>query len=97
MKDDDLKKKFQEQLSNKLKAIGAQKKTVNEKYNEFTEHVKTLSGAIFNQERNKSRKPKEWLTDEILNLVNEKQLRLSNGKTIVRQGWKENIGTNTVY
>jgi hypothetical protein len=72
MNDGDLKKEFQERLSNKLENIGAQNKTVKERYDEFTEYVKTLSGEIFNQEQSKSRKSKEWLTDEILNLVNEK-------------------------
>ncbi len=55
MKDDDLMRDFQEQLSNKLEAIIAQKKPINEKYDEFTEHVKTLSGAVFNDKRNKSK------------------------------------------
>ncbi|CAF1528302.1 unnamed protein product, partial [Adineta steineri] len=32
----------------------------------------TLSGAIFHNKQNKSKKPKEWLTDEILSLVDEK-------------------------
>jgi exonuclease III len=72
LKDDDLKKKFQDQLSNKFQGIDAQDKTVSEKYDEFTEYVTTLSGSIFNQEQNKSRKSKAWLTDEILNLVNKK-------------------------
>jgi len=56
MKDDDLKRDFQEELSNKLETIVAQKKPINEKYDEFTEHVKTLSGAVFNDNRNKSKK-----------------------------------------
>jgi len=72
MKDDDLKRDFQEQLSNKLEAIAAQKKPINEKYDEFTENIKTLSGAVFNDKQNTSKKRKEWLTDEILNLVDEK-------------------------
>lgn len=72
MKDDDLMRDFQEQLSNKLEAIAAQKKPINEKYDEFTENIKTLSGAVFNDKQNTSKKRKEWLTDEILNLVDEK-------------------------
>ncbi|CAF2803830.1 unnamed protein product, partial [Rotaria sp. Silwood2] len=72
IKDDDLQKKFQEQLLNKLEGIGAQKKTVNEKYDEFTDYVNNVGGRIFKQEQNTPRRAKEWLTDEILNLVNEK-------------------------
>ncbi|CAF3398890.1 unnamed protein product [Rotaria socialis] len=72
IKNDNLQKKFQEQLLNKLEGIGAQKKTVNEKYDEFVDYVKNLGGTIFKQEQNTPRKAKEWLTDEILNLVNEK-------------------------
>ncbi|CAF4219297.1 unnamed protein product, partial [Adineta steineri] len=72
MKDVDLKRDFQEQLSYKLDAIAAQKKPIKEKYDVFTEHVKALSGAIFHNKQNKSKKPKEWLTDEILSLVDEK-------------------------
>ncbi|CAF3824708.1 unnamed protein product, partial [Adineta steineri] len=37
-----------------------------------TDHHLTLSGAVFHNKQNKSKKPKEWLTDEILSLVDEK-------------------------
>ncbi|CAF1915542.1 unnamed protein product [Rotaria magnacalcarata] len=72
IKDDELQKKFQEQLLNKLEGIGTQRMTVNEKYDEFTDCVKNVGGTIFKQEQNTPRRAKEWLTDAILNLVNEK-------------------------
>ncbi|CAF1408276.1 unnamed protein product [Didymodactylos carnosus] len=45
--------------------------TIDEKYSQFVEHVRELGTKYFQQENN-AKKRKEWLTDEILDMVKKK-------------------------
>ncbi|CAM4846531.1 unnamed protein product, partial [Rotaria magnacalcarata] len=73
-------KKMQEEMANDTM-------TVDEKYVNFVKCIKRLGQEHFQQEQNNHRKQKEWLTDEILDIVNKKAKAFLD--------WQNNRGTRT--
>jgi hypothetical protein len=63
---------FQKDIEEMRKEVANDTMTIDEKYANFVEYVKKTGYEYFQQERNNHRKQKEWLTDEILDIVNEK-------------------------
>ncbi|CAF3297940.1 unnamed protein product, partial [Rotaria sp. Silwood2] len=71
LKNEQLKTAFQVQLNRRLQQPTSPHQTIDKKYTDFVDYVRQTSGSIFQQDRN-VRKHKEWLTDEILDVVDKK-------------------------
>jgi exonuclease III len=70
LKNEHLKMAFQAQL-NRRPQQPTFSQTIDQKYTDFVDYVHQTSGLIFQQDGN-GRKHKEWLTDEILDVVDKK-------------------------
>ncbi len=63
---------FQKDIDEMRKEAANDTMTIDEKYANFVEYVKKTGYGHFQQEQNNHRKQKEWLTDEILDIVNKR-------------------------
>ncbi|CAF3715602.1 unnamed protein product [Rotaria socialis] len=71
LKNEQLKMAFQAHLNKQLQQPTYSPQTIDQKYTNFVDYVRQTSGSIFQQDGN-GRKYKEWLTDEILDVVDRK-------------------------
>ena len=71
MRDEDLIKAFQDELTQRPSPTNRASMAINEKYSDFVAHVSKASEKIFKLD-NDGRKRKEWLTDEIMEIVDKK-------------------------
>ncbi|CAF4222130.1 unnamed protein product [Rotaria sp. Silwood2] len=71
LKNEQCKLTFQRQLNGRPQQQQTSSQTIDDKYNSFVDYVHQASGAAFQQDGNGG-KQKEWLTDEILDLVDKK-------------------------
>ncbi|CAF2121924.1 unnamed protein product [Rotaria magnacalcarata] len=85
LRDENVVDAFQKGIKKMREAMKNDTMTVNQKYANFVKCVKGLGQQHFQQEQNNHRKQKEWLTDEILDIVNKK------GKAFLN--WQNNRGT----
>ncbi|CAF0787582.1 unnamed protein product [Rotaria sp. Silwood1] len=85
MKNDNALKQFQKDLIPTLSDATDETISIDEKYDRFVEHMKTNAEKTFKIDKNKIRKRKEWLTDEILEIVEKKATAFVN--------WQNHRGT----
>ncbi|CAF0883692.1 unnamed protein product [Rotaria sordida] len=85
MKNVNALKQFQNDLIPTLSDATDKSISIDEKYDRFVEHMKTNAEKIFRIDKNKIRKRKEWLTDEILEIVEKKSTAFVN--------WQNHRGT----
>ncbi|CAF1313999.1 unnamed protein product [Adineta ricciae] len=76
---------FQAELMNRPSTTDPNNVTINAKYSEFATHINNIGQNIFKLDDN-NRKQKEWLTDEILEIVDMK------AKAFLE--WQNHRGTN---
>jgi hypothetical protein len=72
LNDESLVDAFQKDIEEMRKEAANATMTFDEKYTNFVEYIKKTEYEHFQQDQNNHRKQTEWLTDEILNIVNEK-------------------------
>ncbi|CAF1574985.1 unnamed protein product [Didymodactylos carnosus] len=65
---DTLRDGFKRDIERKKNEVYDDEMTIDEKYSQFVEHVRELGTRYFQQENN-AKKRKEWLTDEILDMI----------------------------
>ncbi|CAF2093080.1 unnamed protein product [Rotaria magnacalcarata] len=85
MKNDNALKQFQKDLIPTLSDATDKTISIDEKYDRFVEHMKTNAEKILKIDKNRNRKRKEWLTDEILEIVEKKATAFVN--------WQNHRGT----
>ncbi|CAM4844407.1 unnamed protein product [Rotaria magnacalcarata] len=85
MKNDNALKQFQKDLIPTLSDATDKTISIDEKYDRFVEHMKTNAEKILKIDENKNRKRKEWLTDEILEILEKKATAFVN--------WQNHRGT----
>ncbi|CAF1203414.1 unnamed protein product [Adineta steineri] len=84
-KDDKSSELFQGDLNGTLSEASNESIGIDEKYSLFVEHLKIHAEKYFKLDNNTNRKRKEWLTDEILQIVDQKSLAFLN--------WQNHRGT----
>ncbi|CAF1083759.1 unnamed protein product [Rotaria sp. Silwood1] len=85
-KDDKALESFQCDLRGTISGTSDDTISIDEKYSLFMEHLKVNAEKHFRLDKNTNRKRKEGLTDEILQIVDQKSLPLLN--------WQNHRGTN---
>ena len=71
LKDEQLQLAFQAELSRRPSQTESSTDNIDHKYNVFVNYVPQTSTTLFQQDTN-TKKRKEWLTDEIMDIVNKK-------------------------
>ncbi|CAF2223088.1 unnamed protein product [Rotaria magnacalcarata] len=85
MKNDNALKQFQKDLIPTFSDATDKTISIDEKYDRFVEHMKTNAEKILKIDKNRNHKRKEWLTDEILEMVEKKVTAFVN--------WQNHGGT----
>lgn len=83
--DENVVNAFQSDIKKMQKKTENDIMTVDKKYTNFVECIKSLGQEHFQQEKSNHRKQKEWLTDEILDIVDKKAKAFLD--------WQNNRGT----
>ena len=85
MRNENLMKAFQDEITNRPVTTEPTNTTVNEKYSDFVAYVNNASEKFF-KSNNDGRKQKEWVTDEIMEIVDKKAQAFLE--------WQNHRGTN---
>ena len=73
LKDEQLKIAFQAEVNRRPSQSTSSPQTIDDKYADFVNHVRQATTIFFQQDMN-NKKQKEWLTDEILDVVNKRKM-----------------------
>ncbi|CAF3235386.1 unnamed protein product [Rotaria sp. Silwood2] len=79
-KDDIALESFQCDLCGTISDASDDTISIDEKYSLFVEHLKVNAEKHFKLDKNTNRKRKEWLTDKILQILDQKSLAFLNGQ-----------------
>ena len=77
---------FQKDLSETINGANDDSINIDEKYALFVKHIKENAKKHFQVDKNKNRKRKGWLTDDILKIADQKSVAFVN--------WQNHCGTN---